>query len=127
MAMDNNTSTNVYTITDNTSVAGSTYLSPTLTVSAPTRIAATTADSLAIDADSNGVPYLAIDNASGGAHLYRTTSLTPLKSASSGMGLLSIFGPIDIAVSADNKKVGVAGVSAASGTTYPAFRIWYDE
>ena len=24
-------------------------------------------------------------------------------------------------------KVGVAGVSAASGTTYPAFRIWYDE
>ena len=60
MAIDNNTSTLLYTIVDNASA---------LTVSLTTTLASTTADSLAIYADSNGIPYTVIDNATGGATL----------------------------------------------------------
>jgi hypothetical protein len=62
---------------------------------------------------------LAIDNNSGGTLLYRSPSLTPL-------GATGIFGPVDVKVSSDNKKVGVAGVSATS-TLYPPVCVWYNE
>ena len=59
-------------------------------------------------------------NATGAATLYRTTTLMP-------SGVLSIFGPVDVKVSSDNKKVGVAGFSATATTTYPRVRTWYNE
>jgi hypothetical protein len=90
-----------------------------LTVSLVATVSSTIATNLAIDADSNGVPYIVIDNTSG-AHLYRTVSPTYL-------GNSLVFGAVDVHVSSDDKEVGVAGVSAASSTTYPAVRVWYNE
>ena len=117
MDVDNNTETTLFTIFDNTIP---------LTVTYYINVASTTADTLAIDEVGNGVPYTVIDNANanananGGVTLYRTTFLTP-------SGVLSIFGPVDVKVNYDNKKVGVAGVFATATTTYPRVRVWYNE
>ena len=107
MVGDNNTETSLFTILDNTTA---------LTVIGYTSVANTTTDTLAIDVDVNGIPYTVIDNANGSATLYRITSLTP-------SGEQSIFEPDDVKVSSDNKKVGVAGVSATTTTTYPRVRV----
>ena len=80
IVVDNNTETSLFTIVDNTTA---------LTVTGYTTFASTTADSLAIDVDGNGIPYTVIDNATGGSTLYRTNSLKC-------SGELSIFGPEDI-------------------------------
>ena len=111
IVVDNNTETSLFTIVDNTTA---------LTVTGYTTFASTTADTLAIDVDGNGILYTVIDNATGGSTLYRTTSLKR-------SGVLSIFGTEDIKVSSDNKKVAVAGVSATATTTYPRVRVWYNE
>jgi hypothetical protein len=112
MVVDNmSTGTAVMKIVDNTTA---------LTVTSVGTIADVSVDSLAIDADSNGVPYIVVDNTTVGATLYSTTSLTNL-------GIVSIFGPVDVKVSSDNTKVGVVGVSHTSANTYPAVRVWYNE
>jgi hypothetical protein len=124
MAVDNNTSTLLYSIVDNTTTSGTSTGSPALTVSLVKTVANTTAESdLAIDADSAGVPYMVIDNATGGAILYRSITAEHL-------GALGIHGPLDVAVGASDIKVGVAGIStdAAAGTDgYPRLRVWYKE
>ena len=111
MAIDNDTDTLLYSIIDNTTA---------LTVSLAGTLASTTADNLAIATDTNGVPYVVIDNATGGANLYRTTSLTPL-------GAVGLYGAVDVEVSSDNTKAGVAGISTDAATGYPAVRVWYNE
>jgi hypothetical protein len=111
MVIDNRTSTLLYSIIDNTTA---------LTVSLAGTLASTTADNLAIATDTNGVPYVVIDNATGGANLYRTTSLTPL-------GAVGLYGAVDVEVSSDNTKAGVAGISTDAATGYPAVRVWYNE
>jgi hypothetical protein len=118
MVIDNKTSTLLYSIIDNTTA---------LIVSLAGTVLSTTAETLAITAVGD-VPYVAVDNSTGGVLVYKTTSLTPLTQTNgSTVHGVSNTGPIDIAVAADNKTVGVAGVSAASTTTYPAVRIFYDE
>ena len=112
MAVDNNTSTLLYSIIDNTTA---------LTVSLAATKASTTAQNLAIATDTSGVPYVVIDNATGGAILYRTTSLTD-------SGSVGLYGAVDVKVSSDNTKVGVAGISVDNAATgYPAVRVFYNE
>ena len=67
-----------------------------------------------------------IDNATTGAVLYAGTTLVPLGGISNSQSL-GIFGPVDVKVSSDDKKVGVAGETTVGTNTYPAFRIWYNE
>lgn len=118
MAIDNNTQTLLFSIlATNANQTGAASLIPTHIGT----IAATTATSLAIDADSLGIPYLVIDNATGGAQLYRSVSATHL-------GAVGLFGAVDVKVSIDDKEVGVVGISVDSAATgYPAVRVWYNE
>jgi hypothetical protein len=111
----------LYTITDNTTVSGTGSLGATLTVSVSTINREPRVESLAIDVDSNGVVYTVIDNSSG-AYLYTgSTTMVELGAA------IGVFGPVDVKVSSDDKKVGVAGFATQSTNTYPAVRIWYNE
>jgi len=139
MVIDNNTATALYSITDNTTTSGTSIGSPTMKVTWIGTVAATTAESLAIDADSNGVPFFAIDNGTYGATLYRGAVAAPVRLglAQSGgqsnvRGSTLVFGgvgasTIDVQVSSDDKKVGVAGFSTTGTTFYPAVRIWYED
>ena len=109
-----NNETLVYSIVDN-----GTTLTPTLTGT----INSTTPDSLAITA-SGSVPYIAVDNSSGGVSVYKTTSLTHLLPTTGSTVQGASNAPVDIAVSCDNKTIGVVGVGSV---TNPAIRIFYDE
>ena len=123
MVVDNNTSTLLYSIVDNTTTSGLSAGSPAMTVSLLATSATTTPDSLAIDADSSGVPYFAVDEAAVGTQLFRGAAAEALGPVTG----ISIWGPVDVKVSSDDKQVGVAGDSTDGANTFPAVRVWYNE
>ena len=128
LAVDNTTdapantpgNTIVYKLIDNgTAVTSSQYANLTSTV----------AQSLNMFIYSETL-YLAVDNLTGGALVYKDngTALNLLTSSED-----PVYGaantPVDIAVSSDGKKIAVAGYTdnGTAAMSYPALRIFYDE
>ena len=123
--MDNTTAaaagnTIVYKLIDNgTAVTSSQYANLTSTV----------AQSLNMFIYSETL-YLAVDNLTGGALVYKDngTALNLLTSSED-----PVYGdkdtPVDIAVSSDGKKIAVAGYTdnGSAAMSYPALRVFYDE
>ncbi len=122
MVIDNNTSTLLYTIVDNTSHI---ILTGELEINDGT--SPTTAEHLAIDTDSTGVPYVVIDNKTNGAVMFGTTAMSLFPNVEHDLEALGIWGAVDIKVSSDNKKIGVVGMSTPGPRSIPTIRIFYDE
>jgi len=116
MAVDNNTTTEVLQIVDNTTALVVTQLG---------EIAATTADTIAITTDGVS-PFIAVDNGTSGTAVYQTTTQLTPTTGDKVFGVAKT-GPVDIAIASDNSSIVVTGVSAASSTTYPAVRVFYNE
>ena len=116
MAVDNNTTTEVLQIVDNTT---------NLTVSSLGTISSTTADTLAITTDGVS-PFTAVDNGTSGTAVYQTTTELAPTTGSRVFGV-GTTGPVDIAIASDNSTIVVTGMSTTGTTFYPAVRVFYNE
>ena len=129
MLIDNNTTTALYSIVDNQTLAlSSATHTGALTVTFIGTVSASTAENMAITADTtNSWPYIAIDNKTGGVSLWRAPLLDNGSYQIEYLGSPGMYGPVSIEVNSDNSKVGVAGIYTDAAAGYPDVRIFYTE
>jgi hypothetical protein len=140
LAIDNDTGmvgtakTLLYKIVDNSTSIITKDLVGSIPLSQP--------ESLALAIGASGIPFLAVDNNSTGTTLYKDNTsggTTTMITLVEGLGIFGMTNHgdwstkypvnatgIGLAVSADNKTVGIVGASARYGTNMEV-RIWYDE